>query len=62
MSRENLGLMLNLLGLASPVGALAGLDGMLIGERTRDLLLSLLEARLSNRVGDRRSALDGLCI
>jgi class 3 adenylate cyclase len=45
MSRENLGLMLNLLGLASPVGALAGLDGMLIGERTRDLLLSLLEAR-----------------
>jgi class 3 adenylate cyclase len=45
MSRENLGLMLNLLGLAPPAGALAGLDGMLIGERTRDLLLALLEAR-----------------
>ena len=45
MSRENLGLMLNLLGLSPPEGALAGLDGVLIGERTRALLSSLLEAR-----------------
>jgi class 3 adenylate cyclase len=45
MSQVNLGLMLNLLGLAPPAGALAGLDGLLIGERTRDLLLSLLQAR-----------------
>ena len=45
MSQGNLGLMLNLLGLAPPAGALAGLDGVLIGERTRDLLLSLLQAR-----------------
>ena len=45
MSSENLGLMLNLLGLSPPAGALAGLDGMLIGERTRDLLLGLLQAR-----------------
>ena len=42
---ENLALLLNLLGLKSPEGALAGLDGVLIGLRTRDLLLSLLEAR-----------------
>ena len=45
MSQDNLGLMLNLLGLAPPAGALAGLDALLIGERTRDLLLSLLQAR-----------------
>jgi class 3 adenylate cyclase len=45
MSQLNLGLMLNLLGLAPPAGALAGLDGLLIGERTRDLLLRFLEAR-----------------
>jgi len=45
MSQDNLGLMLNLLGLAPPAGALAGLDGLLIGERTRDLLSSLLQAR-----------------
>jgi class 3 adenylate cyclase len=43
-SPENLGLLLNLLGLAPPPGALAGLDGMLIGLRTRDLLLRMLEA------------------
>ena len=35
---ENLGLLLNLLGLKPPEGALTGLDGVLIGLRTRDLL------------------------
>ena len=45
LSPENLALMLNLLGLSPPEGALAGLDGVLIGERTRALLSSLLEAR-----------------
>jgi class 3 adenylate cyclase len=44
-SVENLGLLLNLLGLKSPEGSLAGLDGVLIGLRTRDLLQRLLEAR-----------------
>jgi class 3 adenylate cyclase len=42
---ENLGLLLNLLGLKAPRGALAGLDSVLIGLRTRDLLLSLVKAR-----------------
>ena len=37
--------MLNLLGLKAPEGALKGLDGVLIGLRTRDLLQSLLRAR-----------------
>jgi hypothetical protein len=44
-SQQNLGLLLNLLGLNPPSGALQGLDGTLIGLRTRDLLLSLLRAR-----------------
>ena len=44
-STESLGLLLNLLGLKPPEGSLAGLDGVLIGLRTRDLLKSLLEAR-----------------
>jgi class 3 adenylate cyclase len=44
-SPENLGLLLNLLGLKPPEGSLSGLDGVLIGLRTRDLLLRLLEAR-----------------
>jgi class 3 adenylate cyclase len=44
-SPENLGLLLNLLGLKPPEGALTGLDGLLIGLRTRDLLQHLLEAR-----------------
>ena len=44
-SGENLGLLLDLLGLKPPQGALVGLDGVLIGLRTRDLLQSLLEAR-----------------
>jgi hypothetical protein len=44
-SAENLGLILNLLGLRPSEGALTGLDGVLIGLRTRDLLQSLLEAR-----------------
>ena len=43
-SPENLGLMLNLLGLKPPEVSLAGLDGVLIGLRTRDLLQNLLEA------------------
>jgi predicted ATPase len=44
-SVENLGLLLNLLGLAPPDSSLAGLDGLLIGLRTRDLLLAMLAAR-----------------
>jgi tetratricopeptide (TPR) repeat protein len=44
-SQQNLGLLLNLLGLQPPPGALSGLDGTLIGTRTRDLLLHLLEAQ-----------------
>lgn len=44
-SAENLGLMLNLLGLKAPTGALVGLDGVLIGLRTRDLLPQLLRAQ-----------------
>lgn len=42
---ENLGLLLNLLGLEPPKASLAGLDGVLIGLRTRDLLPALLKAR-----------------
>ncbi len=44
-SRRNLGLLLHLLGLQAPNGALAGLDGALIGLRTRELSQQLLEAR-----------------
>ncbi|URD60657.1 AAA family ATPase [Sphingomonas sp. KRR8] len=44
---ENRGLLLNLLGLAPPAGALTGLDVVLIGLRTRDLLFKLLKARCS---------------
>ena len=42
---QNLGLLLHLLGLNVPSGALKGLDGALIGLRTRDLFQQLLEAR-----------------
>lgn len=44
-SSENIALLLNLLGLKASENALAGLDGTLIGLRTRDLLLRLLDAR-----------------
>ena len=44
-SAENLGLLLNLLGLDPPEAALAGFDGVLIGLRTRDLLPALLATR-----------------
>ena len=44
-SLQNLGLLLNLLGLKPPEEALTGLDGVLIGLRTRELLHQLLEAR-----------------
>lgn len=44
-SHRNLGLLLHLLGLRVPDGALTGLDGVLIGLRTRELLQQLLEAR-----------------
>ena len=47
-SAENLGLLLNLLGLKPPEGALDGLDGVLIGLRTRDLLPALLRAECAN--------------
>jgi class 3 adenylate cyclase/tetratricopeptide (TPR) repeat protein len=43
-SRRNLGLLLHLLGLKVPDGALTGLDGVLIGLRTRELLQQLLES------------------
>jgi predicted ATPase len=43
-SAENLGLLLNLIGHKAPNGALAGLDGVLIGLRTRDLLKMLVRA------------------
>jgi len=44
-SARNLGFLLHLLGLKVPDGALTGLDGVLIGLRTRELLVQLLEAR-----------------
>jgi len=44
-SSRNLGLLLHLLGVQVTDGALVGLDGVLIGLRTRELLLDLLEAR-----------------
>ena len=44
-SSRNLGLLLHLLGLKVPNDALLGLDGVLIGLRTRELLQELLEAR-----------------
>ena len=44
-SFRNLGLLLHLLGLKAPEGSLTGLDGVLIGLRTRELLQHLLEAR-----------------
>jgi hypothetical protein len=44
-SSRNLGLLLHLLGLRVPNDALVGLDGPLIGLRTRELLQQLLEAR-----------------
>ena len=42
---ENLGLLLNLLGQPSLKGALEGLDGVLIGLRTRALLFSILVSK-----------------
>jgi class 3 adenylate cyclase len=48
-SAENRGLLLNLLGLSTPEGALAGLDAVMIGLRTRDLLLKLLTARCRHK-------------
>ena len=44
-STRNLGLLSHLLGLTVPDGALTGLDGVLIGLRTRELLQQLLKAR-----------------
>ncbi|WP_082358333.1 ATP-binding protein [Shimia sp. SK013] len=45
LTDENLGLLKNLLGLALQDGELDGLDGVLIGLRTRDLLPALLQAQ-----------------
>ncbi len=42
---ESLGLLFHLLGLKPPEGALEGLDGVLIGLRTRELLQRLAQAR-----------------
>ncbi len=44
-TNRNLGLLLHLLGLRVPDDALTGLDGVLIGLRTRELMQQLLEAR-----------------
>lgn len=44
-TRENVALLMNLLGLAPLPGSLEGLDGVLIGLRTRSLLLDLLRER-----------------
>jgi tetratricopeptide (TPR) repeat protein len=44
-SNRNLALLLHLLGLKVPDDALTGLDGVLIGLRTRELLQQLVEAR-----------------
>jgi hypothetical protein len=44
-SIRNLGLLLHLLGLSVPDGALSGLDSVLIGHRLRELLHQVLEAR-----------------
>ena len=44
-SEQNLGLLLNLLGLKAPESALKDMDGLLISLRTRDLLLRLLQER-----------------
>ena len=44
-SSRNIGLLLHLLGLKVPDGSLVGLDGVLIGLRTRELLQELLRAR-----------------
>ena len=60
-SARNLGLLLHLLGLRVPDDALVGLDGLLIGLRTRELLQQLLEAAVpsfSCGHGDRGFALD----
>jgi hypothetical protein len=46
-STQTLGPLLHLLGLKVPEGALTGLDGVLIGLRTRELLQQLLDARCS---------------
>ena len=46
---ENLALLLNLLGLKPPSGVLDGLDGVLIGLRTRALLPQLLLTRSANQ-------------
>jgi class 3 adenylate cyclase len=49
-STRNLGLLLHVLGLKVPEGALTGLDGVLIGLRTRELLQQLLDALLGKIV------------
>lgn len=46
-TQENQGLLLNLLGIRNGADVLSGLDGTVIGVRTRDLLQSLLHARCS---------------
>ncbi len=47
-SAENLGILMNLLGLEPPEASLVGLDGVLIGLRTRDLVPKLLKAHCRN--------------
>jgi len=42
---QNIGLLMNLLGLASPQGALRGLSDVVVGERTRELLIRLVHER-----------------
>ncbi|WP_181893409.1 ATP-binding protein [Falsiruegeria mediterranea] len=47
---ENLGLLLNLLGKEPPAGSLDGLDGVLIGHRTRNLLRAMLRAECARSI------------
>lgn len=47
---ESLGLLLNLLGKEPPAGSLDGLDGVLIGHRTRNLLRAMLKAECAKSV------------
>ncbi|WP_170520134.1 ATP-binding protein [Ruegeria atlantica] len=44
-TQQNLGLMMNFLGLTPPEGVLDGLDGVLIGLRVRELLTELLRLK-----------------
>jgi predicted ATPase len=68
LSGDNLGLLLNLLGLKPPESALDGLDGVLVGLRTRELLyprvtqlpVEPLSARETARIAQARLGVEQL--